>query len=172
MTLAHLPRIIAAAALLLVAACGTDSEAPPASQPGTSNDVPVTTAPAAEPKTVEAAKAAAQKEFDLFAAGDWGGTWDLWTSAGKAAISRDEYIRLHTECQTISGVTFEITNVRLEGADKATVTYKRLIAAGTGTMVYEDGAWRWQPQPDDMKDYAKGVDAVLKERRAAGSCKG
>lgn len=43
-----------------------------------------------EPKTAEAAKTLAQKEFDTYAAGDWKGAWDLWTAEGKAAISRDE----------------------------------------------------------------------------------
>lgn len=127
-------------------------------------------APVAEPKTVEAAKAAAQREFDYYAAGDWGGTWDLWTKAGKAAFSREDYIRLHTTCKTITGPTFEITGARLEGDSKAVVNYKRLTFADTGTMVYEGAAWRWQPQPEDMKDYATGVDAMLKKRRAEGSC--
>ncbi|RZU77616.1 hypothetical protein EV384_6347 [Micromonospora kangleipakensis] len=168
--------IITIAALgvtLLAAACGTEGTPDQAGPAATGSAAAVAASPAAAPKepvTVEAAKTAAQKEFDAYAAGDWKGAWDLWTAEGKAAISRDEYARLHTECKTITGLTFEITGTRLEGEGKAVVTWKRSIVAGTADMRYEDGQWRYQPDADSMADYAKGVDKVLAERRAAGSC--
>ncbi|OKI49892.1 hypothetical protein [Micromonospora sp. CB01531] len=111
-----------------------------------------------------------QKEFDAYAAGDWKGAWDLWTKEGKTAITRDEYARLHTECKTITGLTFEITNARLEGEDKAVVNFKRSIVAGMSEIRYEDGQWRYQPDADSMADYAKGVDKVIAEGRASGRC--
>lgn len=126
--------------------------------------------PEGEPRTVEAARAAAEREFSAYAAGDWAGAWDLWTAAGQTAISREEYVRLHTECGTLTGPLFEITNARLEGDDRAIVTFERVIAAGTAVMLYEDGAWRYQPDDDAMADYAKGVDQALADRRAEGGC--
>jgi hypothetical protein len=163
------------AALGLVA-CGSDSE-PTSVEPGGQSPVEVTSAaasptPEGDPMTVEAAQAAAEHELDAYAAGDWAGAWDLWTAAGQAAISREEYVRLHTECGTLTGIMFEITNARLEGDDQAVVTWERLIATGAAIMIYEDGVWRYQPEDDDMADYAKGVDQILEERRADGSCEG
>lgn len=164
--------IIAIGALglaLLAAGCGNGDTTEPTT-PAAPGAASVEAAKPQEPKTVEAAKALAQKEYDTYAAGDWKGAWDLWTKEGKDAISRDEYARLHTECKTITGVTFEITGARLEGEDKAIVNYKRMIAAGMSEIRYEDGQWRYQPDAESMADYAKGVDKVLAERRAAGSC--
>jgi len=164
--------IIATGALglaLLAAGCGSEKTPDPTSPAATGAASAEETKPQ-EPKTVEAAKALAQKEFDAYAAGDWKGAWDLWTTEGKAAISRDEYARLHTECKTITGLLFEITNARLEGENKAVVNYKRSIVAGMSEIRYEDGQWRYQPDAESMTDYAKGVDKVIAEGRASGRC--
>ncbi|MBQ1028854.1 hypothetical protein ACIP95_07435 [Micromonospora parva] len=161
--------VAAVGVALLAAACGTETK-PEQTTASASSAAVAETKPAAEPKTVDAAKALAQREFDTYAAGDWKGAWDLWTSEGKAAISRDEYARLHTECKTITGLTFEITTSRLEGADTAIVNYKRSIAAGSSEVRYVDGQWRYQPDAESMADYAKGVDKVIAEGRASGRC--
>ncbi|GAA0318535.1 hypothetical protein GCM10010151_05480 [Actinoallomurus spadix] len=51
----------------------------------------------------------ATEEFDSYAAGDYGAAWDLWTAAGKRAISRANYVKLFTLCPEIAqGVRFEI----------------------------------------------------------------
>ncbi|MFI7075417.1 hypothetical protein [Micromonospora sediminicola] len=166
--------IIAVGALglaLLTAGCGNEDTTEPTTPaaPGAASTEAKADKPQ-EPKTVEAAKALAQKEYDTYAAGDWKGAWDLWTNEGKAAITRDEYARLHTECKTITGLTFEITGARLEGEDTAVVNFKRSIAAGMSEIRYEDGQWRYQPDAESMADYAKGVDKVIAEGQASGRC--
>ncbi|WP_328414493.1 hypothetical protein OG470_20300 [Micromonospora sp. NBC_00389] len=164
--------IIAVAAIgvaLLATAFGTETK-PEQAKPAASGAAAAETKAATEPKTVDAAKALAQREFDTYASGDWKGAWDLWTSVGKAAISRDEYARLNAECKTITGLTFEITTARLEGEDTAIVNYKRSIVAGTSEIRYVDGQWRYQPDAESMADYAKGVDKVIAEGRASGRC--
>jgi hypothetical protein len=55
-----------------------------ASNPATTG---ATQTPTAEPKTLEAAKAVAQKELDRHAGGDIGGTWDLSSASAKAIFS-------------------------------------------------------------------------------------
>lgn len=159
---------IFALTLSAVAGCGgaptpvqdSRSEAKPAEQPKKT---------VTEPKTEDAAKAAAQNEFDAYSAGDWAGTWDLWTTEGKAAFSRDDYIALHTECKTITGLPMVIKNVRLEG-DSAIVRVERMTFLMTYTMRYQDNAWRFQPDAQNMADYAKGKTALIAEKKQSGTC--
>lgn len=131
----------------------------------------VTTAStAAAPKTVEAARAVATEEAAAASSGDWAGAWGLWSAAGKKAISRADYVRLHTECKTITGVPLTVDNVRLEGDTAAVVRISWMGFAFSYTEVYESGQWRWQSNPDDTADYALGVKALIVKKKAAGSC--
>jgi hypothetical protein len=163
---------VALVAFAALAACSTadvdGGDKPPAG--ATSTVVPPSPTKAGQPQTVEAAKAAAQAEFDAYAAGDWKGAWDLWTKAGKAAIARDDYARLHVTCKTQTGLTFEITTARLESPTVAVVNWKRLIVAGSHEMHYEDGQWRFQPDAAAMADYAKGVEKMISDRKADDNC--
>jgi hypothetical protein len=156
--------ILALASLpLLVASCGTSKRPGPAA-------IPTSAAPSAEPRTLDAAKALAQREGDAYAAGDWAGAWDLWTKAGKAAISRANYVRLHTTCKTVTGPPLTVKSIRAEGPDKAVVVYERLGFSLSYTLVYEDGQWRFQPDDKSMADYAKGIDRLIADQKAAGDC--
>ncbi len=159
---------IFAVALSAVAGCGGSSnkaqapspEAKPATQP---------TKPAAQPKTEDGAKSAAQNEFDAYAAGDWGGAWDLWTQEGKAAFSRADYIALHTECKKPTGLPMVIKNVRLEG-DSAIIRVELMTLLTTYTMRYENEAWKFQPDAEAMAGYAKGKTALVAESKQSGKC--
>lgn len=165
------PAALAAASLAL-AACGTGNE-PAAESTLTAKASAGPARAVPEPvqeKTEEAAKSAAQAEFDAYAAGDWKGAWDLWTTTAQTALPRDDYDRWHTTCDTLTGVVFEITNVRLDGDTTATVAWRRSIAAGTSTMRYEGGRWRYQPADDDMADYRLGVEALIEKEKEAGRC--
>jgi len=116
---------------------------------------------AAADRTEAGARQTAQAELDAYAAGDWQGAWDLWTKAGKAAISRNDYQRLHTECETVTGIPFEVKTVRLEGPDRAVFTGERASFQFTYELHFEDGHWRYQPEAKSLADYAKGVDALI-----------
>lgn len=155
-------------------ACGAEANQPadPGPQAQATTAEPTTTTPPAEPMTEDAARAAAKEQLDAYAAEDYVGAWDMWTAAGQAAISREEYVRLHELCpQTAAGVAFEVQSVRLEGdGTSATVRIGRMGAVATFKMHYEQGQWRWQPADDAIAGYAKGVDAVVAERKADGLC--
>lgn len=151
------PLITAVALLLSLAGCSSgQTPAEPTSEARA-------TIPTGQPKTEEAARAAAKEEFDAYAAGDWGGTWDLWTQAGQKAFSREDYIALHNACKTPVGIPLNIQNVRLEG-DSAIVRIERMTLIKAYTMKYENGEWRFQPEAEDMAGYAKGKDALIAER--------
>jgi hypothetical protein len=162
-------RSLAAIAALALAGCSHSGES--SSTPIAVSAPPSAAAAAtpAEEKTKGAAQKAAQAEFDAYAAGDWRGAWDLWTTEAQQALSRDDYDSFHATCKTVSGLTFEITNVRLEG-DKATVAWKRSIAAGTSEVRYEAGRWRYQPAVEDLTGYRKGLKVMIATAKKEGRC--
>jgi hypothetical protein len=114
-------------------------------------------------RSADAATRAANAELTAYAAGDWRGAWDLWTAAGKQAISRTDYQRYHTECQTITGIPFQIKTLRLEGDSEAVLVVERQGVQFSYSFFYEDHAWRFQPDTDAMASYAKGVDKLIAE---------
>ncbi len=154
--------------VLLVGCGGNGGDGKPeAAEPSPQGDPSVSASPTAQPKTMAEASRVAQQEADAFAAGDWGGAWDLWTDAGKRAVSRADYIRYHTTC-TQPGVPVTVVNVRPEGANQAVVQYKTLGLRFAVTLSYANG--RWQYAPPDPGRYAAGVDALIAKKRAAGTC--
>jgi hypothetical protein len=165
--------VVALTALFAITACSGDADTDRGGNSAvgaTSSVAAASPTSAGQPQTIEAARAAAQAELDAYAAGDWKGAWDLWTKTGKAAISRDDYARLHVTCKTQTGITFEITTMRLESPSVAVVNWKRLIVVGSHEMHYEDGQWRFQPDAAAMADYAKGIDKIIADRKADGNC--
>lgn len=122
-----------------------------------------------EPKTVDGAKAAAQTVFDRFSGGDFAGAWEMYTARGKQAISRDDYVKLNQACSR-KGLAISLTSARMEGADKAVVIARQLVAAQSYTMVYEAGAWKLEPAPEGLALYAKGATRAIAAQRAAGTC--
>lgn len=125
--------------------------------------------PGYEPVTRDAAKAAAQREFDRYAVGDWGGAWDLWTAAGKAAISRSDYHDFHVRCGTMTGLRFSVVDVSLTG-NKAGIAAERGGLLFHETMAHEDGHWRYEPKPEALADYKLGVERMLQKGKAEGKC--
>lgn len=122
-----------------------------------------------EPKTIEAAKAAAQTTFDRFSGGDFGGAWEMYTLAGKAAITRDDYIKLNEACAR-KGLAIQLSSARMEGTDKAVVIAKQLLAAQSYTMAYERDAWKLEPAKEGLALYAKGADRAIAAQKKAGTC--
>lgn len=124
--------IAACAAMTLLAACGASSE---------------------EPRTLEAATAAAQEKTDRFASGDFAGEWELFSKQVRDRITRDEYVRYARACKS-TGSKIDVVGVRMEG-DHATVRLEVGDQTESRTMAYEDGQWRqapsgtWHEQPID-----------------------
>ena len=155
--------LTAAAALTLTAACtGDDEPAGNAAQAAKGGP---------EPKNVEGARAAAQTVFDRFAGGDFAGAWDMYTAAGKAAISKDDYVKLNQACSR-KGLAIQLTSARMEGADRAVVIAKQLVAAQSYTMVYENNAWKLEPAKEGLALYKMGAAKAIAAQKKAGTCAG
>lgn len=119
--------------------------------------------------TEAAVKKLAQEENSRFSAKDYAGAWDLYSKAGKAALSQDDYVRYNEACDT-GGMPIEVKDVRMESDIKATVRIGIGDIEVANKVLYEEDKWRWQPRPDTMKSYATGVDQMIKDSKAAGSC--
>lgn len=151
----------AAAVLTLVPACSDDDK--PAGDAAQA-------APAGpEPKTIEGAKAAAQTVFDRFAGGDFAGAWDMYTAAGKQAISKDDYVKLNQACSR-KGLAIQLSSARMDGPDKAVVIAKQLVATQSYTMVYEADAWKLEPAKEGLALYKLGAAKAIAAQKKAGTC--
>ncbi|UQU67000.1 hypothetical protein COUCH_12290 [Couchioplanes caeruleus] len=155
--------LVAVAALAFSSACSDDSGDAPA------GNAAAAAAGGPEPKTLEGAKAAAQTVFDRFSGGDFGGAWEMYTAAGKAAISKADYVKLNETCSR-KGLSIQLTSARMDGADKAVVIAKQLVAAQSYTMVYEQDAWKLEPAKEGLALYAKGADRAIALQKKAGTC--
>ena len=153
--------LTAAAALTLVSACSGDDE--PA---GTAAQA----APAGpESKTIDGARAAAQTVFDRFAGGDFAGAWDMYTAAGKAAISKADYVKLNEACSR-KGLAITLSSARMDGPDTAIVIAKQLVATQSYTMKYENDAWRLEPAKEGLALYKLGAAKAIAAQKKAGTC--
>ena len=168
--------VIVATLLAFAAGCGSDSEPPtpgPTPTPASAATAAVQKEPAVQPKTVAAVRAAADEEFESFASRDYGGAWDLWTAAGKKAISRADYEKLFKLCPDPgAGVAFQIKKVKLaaDGAS-ALVRVQRLIGVASFTFLHEGGEWRFQPLDSALADYKIGdPKAIAAKSRRNGRC--
>jgi hypothetical protein len=151
------------AILSFSAACTDDSAKAPAGNAAAA----ATGGP--EPKTIDGAKEAAQTVFDRFAGGDFAGAWDMYTAAGKKAISQADYVKLNQVCSR-KGLAIQLTSARMEGTDKAIVIAKQLVAAQSYTMVYENDAWKLEPAKEGLALYAQGATKAIAAQKKAGTC--
>jgi hypothetical protein len=136
-----------AAVVVVVAGCGG---ARPVSGPtvaGTVNRAGTVRGP-------EAARATAQTEFGLLAGGDYGGAWDLWTEAAQGTINRSAFVTLGSTCPR--GVPATFAGQTVVDDDTVTVDWRRGDLSGTARLVYENGAWRYQPDQSTMDGYRQG----------------
>ncbi|MFC4064730.1 hypothetical protein [Actinoplanes subglobosus] len=157
--------LAAAATLTLAAACSEESKEQPAGNAAAA----AAEAGGPQPKTLDGAKAAAQTVFDRFSGGDFAGAWDMYTAAGKKAITKDDYVKLNTACSR-KGLAIQLTSARLEGTDKAVVIAKQLVAAQSYTMVYEQDAWKLEPAKEGLSLYKMGATKAIAAQKKAGTC--
>jgi hypothetical protein len=153
--------LIAAATLTFSAAC-TKDDAP-------AGNAAQAAAGGPEPKTIEGARAAAQTVFDRFSGGDFAGAWDMYTAAGKQAISKDDYVKLNQACSR-KGLAIQLTSARMDGTDRAVVIAKQLVAAQSYTMVYEGNAWKLEPAKEGLALYKLGAVKAIAAQKKAGTC--
>jgi hypothetical protein len=156
--------LAAAVTLTFAAACTEESPEPAGNAAAAAAE-----AGGPEPKTLDGAKAAAQTVFDRFSGGDFSGAWEMYTAAGKKAISKDDYVKLNTACSR-KGLAIQLTSARLEGADKAVVIAKQLVAAQSYTMVYEQDSWKLEPAKEGLSLYKMGATKAIAAQKKAGTC--
>nr|BFE69411.1 hypothetical protein GCM10020092_027120 [Actinoplanes digitatis] len=87
----------------------------------------------------------------------------------KKAISKDDYVKLNTACSR-KGLAIQLTSARMDGADRAIVIAKQLVAAQSYTMVYEGDAWKLEPAKEGLALYAQGADKAIAAQKKAGTC--
>lgn len=152
--------MIAAAVVVLSAGCSDDSAAE-AGKPAAAGGP--------QPKTLDAAKLAAQTTFDRFSGGDFAGAWEMYSDKAKKTITKDDYVKLNETCSR-KGLAITLTSARMEGADRAIVIAKQLVAAQSYVMVYEGNSWRLEPTKEGLDLYAKGLAKAIAAQKAAGTC--
>jgi hypothetical protein len=154
--------LIAVAAVSFSAGCSDDSEKP-------AGNAAAAAAGGPEPKTIDGARAAAQTVFDRFSGGDFAGAWDMYTAAGKKAITQADYVKLNQVCSR-KGLAIQLTSARMDGADRAVVIAKQLVAAQSYTMVYENNAWKLEPAKEGLALYKQGAAKAIAAQKKAGTC--
>jgi hypothetical protein len=154
--------LIAVAAVSFSAGCSDDSEKPAGNAAAAAPGGP-------EPKTIEGARAAAQTVFDRFSGGDFAGAWDMYTAAGKKAITQADYVKLNQVCSR-KGLAIQLTSARMDGADHAVVIAKQLVAAQSYTMAYENNMWKLEPAKEGLALYRQGAAKAIAAQKKAGTC--
>ncbi|MGX6605549.1 hypothetical protein ACWKSP_25975 [Micromonosporaceae bacterium Da 78-11] len=153
--------LVAVAALSFSTACSDDADEPAGNA--------AAAAGGPEAKTIDGAKSAAQTVFDRFAGGDFAGAWDMYTAAGKQAISKNDYVKLNQACSR-KGLAIQLTSARMDGTDRAVVIAKQLVAAQSYTMVYETNAWKLEPAKEGLALYKQGAVKAIAAQKKAGTC--
>jgi hypothetical protein len=160
----------------LALAIGACSSAPSAEKPGGATVSPSVTVVAPEkpsqPKTLEAATAAAQEDANRFSSGDFAGDWEMGSKQVHDGISKTDYVTLQETCKD-TGLPIAVTGVRMEGTDTAIVRQEINIFGGikhSQTMVYEDGLWLWAPSDEFAKELGKPIHQIIADEKADGNC--
>jgi hypothetical protein len=154
---------VLAAVTVLAAGC---SSGPGHRQPAK----PATNAPSNDPRTVAAAKVAVEA-VDRQLSGDYAGAWELYTASGKAAIGKDDFVRLQTACPPKSrGQRAKAVQGRLEDPNTAVIRIEVAGSTAARTMRNEGGHWLIEPSDTAMADFKLGVDQAIAKQKAAGTC--
>lgn len=125
-----------------------------------------------QPKTLEAATAAAQEDANRYSSGDLAGDWEMGSKQVRDGISKTDYVTLQETCKD-TGLPITVTGVRMEGTDAAIVRQEIKVLGSFSqslTMVYEDGQWAWAPSDKLAKELGKPIDQIIADEKADGNC--
>jgi hypothetical protein len=121
--------------------------------------------------SVARAKSVATQEFGLLSGGGWAQAWALWSTAGRAALSEADFVRLNTQCRPALGEPYIVDGATEVDATDVRIDWHQGSTTGSGTMVFESGSWKVQPDAQTLAEYRRGVAAVVADRKAAGRCR-
>ncbi|GAA0940090.1 hypothetical protein [Actinocorallia libanotica] len=153
---------IMAAISLVALGCSAEKEArsaaPAKSQPSAVKSEELVEV---QPKTKAAVREVAQTNFDAYATGDYGDSYDLWTESAKKFVTRQNYVKAYKLCPSIAeGVPFKISSIQLApdrlSAKVRTTRTMGISVAASYTYVYENSEWRWQPDQKILAPYKAG----------------
>jgi hypothetical protein len=85
-------------------------------------------------------------------------------------MSEADFVRLNTECRPVLGEPYVVDSATDVDATNVTITWHQGSTTGSSTVVFEGGAWRFQPDPQTLATYRGGVAAVVTERKATAGC--
>ena len=169
---------LALLAAFALAACG--HSAPAAAPAVTHSATPAAAAastPAAEPDSPAGARAAAQRFFALYSAGQYAAAYPLLSEAARAAVTEAAWAAVHGECQSsTAGLSYDVGTPVMAGPVVAVMKVSLAGAASAigseeETFDYQGGQWVWAPAASDMAMYRGGNVAVIVSRmKAAGNC--
>ncbi|MFE9425705.1 hypothetical protein ACFYNO_22365 [Kitasatospora sp. NPDC006697] len=121
------------------------------------------------PQTFQA-EAVARQEFGLLAGGGWIQAWSLWDATSQQAISGNDFAKLNTECKPAVGIPYVIDKSTKLDQDTVRVDWHHGADTGSNTLAYQQGKWRFTPDATALAAYRTGVDQLVQQRQAAGSC--
>lgn len=116
------------------------------------------------------ARAVATQEFGLLSGGGWAQAWALWSATAQAALSQADFVQVNTQCRPALGEPYIVDAATDVDAVSVRIDWHQGSMTATSTVVYEGGAWRFQPDARTLAAYRGGVAAVVAERKAAGAC--
>jgi hypothetical protein len=120
------------------------------------------------------ADAVAADEFGRLAGGGWAQAWELWSGSAQLVLDQAGFVRLNTECRPVLGIPYVIDRSTTVDRNTVRVDWHRAtdggVASGSNTLVHQAGKWRFNPDPGSLAEYRLGVDALVRQRRAAGTC--
>lgn len=166
---------LALIATLALAGCSS-SQVPAAAPPArtTTTTHGPSASPIGDPQTYDGAKAAVDRLTAAIAAHDGGTAWDMLTSAGQAAISRADYVKVVRQCPRLFTSEQTLSIALNTSATIATITATAPADQGGGTitwtMIYERGHWKHQPSDAALKWMSYGADKALSVLRSSGNC--
>ncbi len=123
-----------------------------------------------DPKTLEAATAAAQERADRYLSGDLAGAWLLSSRQLRDGLSQADYVTYIETCKQ-TGLPITVTGVRMNGSEQAIVREETLGFKFSATMVYEDGHWLRAPDDEFAASLGQPLDALIASEKAAGRCR-
>ena len=102
--------------------------------------------------------------------GGWGPAWDLWSAATQQVMTRSDFVRLNTECRPALGIPYVVDANSAANQDTVQVSWHRGDVKGTSTLTYQAGSWHFVPDDQTLADLRLGVDRLIQNRKAQGSC--
>jgi hypothetical protein len=131
--------------------------------------VNATTSRPDEPRTLDAATAAAQQNLDRFSSGDFAAVWELMARTLRDGITQADFVTFYRTCKKI-GQPITATPVRLEGDYEAIVRMEAAGVARSRTMFYEGGHWLMEPTTEFAAHLGEPVEQIIAQEKAAGLC--